>query len=372
MTRKAGPCIAAPADRSGRAGRTVAVIALAVVSGLLAACSSTPPPQPVTPKAAPVTPAAPAPAVTPPPPAASLPAPAQVATVQPAVASATTSATTPAAPAVNAPGLTPSGEPAGGPVPVAAPKATAPPPPLAPDDAQVLLNAALKRAHKEVPPAAPTPAPTAPTVADKARRADSVVVVDNGDSESKEPKSLVEAARAERQRRATSERTAIVINDKTLRQYAKKGQITVAAGPPKVAAAAAPSSVVAVPAHDEQYWRHGALEIRRRWRSAYDRVKELEKSAADWRIRFYAQDDPYVRDGQIKPSWDRALEQLTEAQNQVDISKRQLADFLDQGRHEGALPGWLREGIEEEPPPPPKPIKPGDAIEPPILKDPGR
>jgi hypothetical protein len=280
----------------------------------------------------------------------------------------------PAAAVATAPpaaGLTPSGEPLG----LTTPKLDAPGTAAAPangsigsDDAKVLLNSALSRTKHDAPAAA-----AAPTTTAERKRADDVVIVDAGvDEEAKAPKTLVEAARAERARRANTGQSKIVINDKNIHQYAKKGQITVAAAPkPATAAAAVPGVPAADPSHDEQYWRHGALTIRRRWRSAYDRAKDLEKSAADWRIRFYAQDDPYVRDGQIKPSWDRALEMLKEAQNEVDISQKDLANFLDQGRREGALPGWLREGVEEEPPLPPKPVKPGDAIEPPMMKDPG-
>jgi hypothetical protein len=346
--------------------REAALCALLATAGLVA-CSSTQttPPQRVTPRAA----AGPAGATTPSTPAGptapavdkSAAAPAAQATQQTAAAvppapppAAAASSNTPAA------GLTPSGEPIGLTPPKVDGSPSAPAPVLAPAEAKAVVDAALNRA-KGVPPAAAVP--------DKPKATD-VVVIDNGDETRKEPRNLVEAARAEKARKENTEHAKIVITDKNIHQYAKKGQITVAA-PPKTAATPVTAATTGDPAHDEQYWRHGALEIRRRWRSSYDRAKELEKSAADWRIRFYAQDDPYVRDGQIKPSWDRALEMLKEAQNEVDISQKELSNFLDQGRREGALPGWLREGIEEEPPLPPKPIKPGDAIEPPIAKDPG-
>jgi hypothetical protein len=353
-----------------------AALAVIVASACLVACSSTPapPPQRVTPRAA----AAPLSSGAPNPTTAGAAAPATEKSASAPAASAPAPAARPAGAAAPAaspgPGLTPSGEPIG----LAAPKldgspsASAPTAPgLAPTDAKAVLDAAINRAKGGTTvPTAPAPAAAGATEKSKA---DDVVVIDNGDEARKEPRTLVEAARAEKARKENAEHAKIVITDKNLHQYAKKGQITVAA-PPKTAAGAPPgipAVTTADPTHDEQYWRHGALEIRRRWRSAYDRAKELEKSAADWRIRFYAQDDPYVRDGQIKPSWDRALEMLKEAQNEVDISQKELANFLDQGRREGALPGWLREGIEEEPPPPPKPVKPGDAIEPPIAKDPG-
>ena len=52
-------------------------------------------------------------------------------------------------------------------------------------------------------------------------------------------------------------------------------------------------------------------------------------------------------------------------------AKKQLADFLDQGRAAGALPGWLREGIDLEPKEE-KPVDPTQAIETPIYKDNGQ
>jgi hypothetical protein len=214
--------------------------------------------------------------------------------------------------------------------------------------------------------APPTGAQGKTTLPGKLEHPEHVVVIDDGTSDVEKPKTLVEAAKAEKARRAKTNRSAIVINDKNLHKYAAKGSLTVAT-PKKSAApaAAAPNG------HDEQFWRRGVLEIRLRLRRATDRVKELEQAAGDWRRRFYAQDDPYVRDGQIKPAWDRVLDELRQAKTEIDVSRRELEDFLDQGRREGALPGWLREGIEQEPPPPPKPASKNlEAIEPPILKDP--
>jgi hypothetical protein len=342
----------------------VASLVVVLLAGALG-CSQAPPPQRVSPKQASAPPAQTK--------AAAAPAPATASAASATAPAPSTKAAVAPAPA-GAPGMTPSGEPVSLP-PATDPVAATPPVPAA--DAAAVINAARNRVQKEGAAAAPSPAlapqdpPVSAAAASKPAKNDSVIVLDAGDAPNKESKTLVEAARAERERRAKTDRSAIVITDKNIHQYAKKGQITVAASPKTAQPVAAATAALGDPSHDEQYWRKGALEIRRRWRSSYDQVKELEKSAADWRIRFYAQDDPYVRDGQIKPAWDRALELLRDSQNEVEVAKRQLADFLDRGRREGALPGWLREGIEEEPPLPPKPVKPGDAIEPPMMKDPG-
>ena len=86
-----------------------------------------------------------------------------------------------------------------------------------------------------------------------------------------------------------------------------------------------------------------------RWRDSVDRVEELEGEVAELRRRFYMEDDPFYRDSQIKPAWDRSLDQLTIAKDEVVAAKEDLDELLEEGRRQGALPGWLREGIEFEP-----------------------
>ena len=232
------------------------------------------------------------------------------------------------------------------------------------------------------PPTSPTspatpaaPAATAATAKDP-NRDDAPVVVDPGDDESSSPRTLVQAARAEKERRARAGApAAIVINDKNLHQYAAKGQITVADPKTKKAATAAPAAsaiAAADPAvRDEQHWRGHALEIRLRWRAAADEVKKLEQRSAELRQRFYSENDSYVRDNQVKPEWDRVTDRLQKARTETEAARQELASFLDEGRRAGALPGWLREGEEQEPAVEPVKKKNGmpapQSIEPPVL-----
>jgi hypothetical protein len=208
-------------------------------------------------------------------------------------------------------------------------------------------------------------------------------VVDTPDFDPEAQLTLAEAAKAERDRKAEAIPTRIVINNKTIHRYAKGGQLTVAEPKKKGAPASVPASqapaaaagsqapvATAALVRDEKYWRGRALEIRQRWRKAADRIKELEEDIGLLRRRFYAQDDPYVRDGQIKPAWDRALDELHESRAAVQAAKKELTDFLDEGRIAGALPGWLREGIDLEPKEE-KPVDPTQPIETPIYKDSG-
>ncbi|MDP9119970.1 MAG: hypothetical protein M3O15_01140 [Acidobacteriota bacterium] len=195
-----------------------------------------------------------------------------------------------------------------------------------------------------------------------------MTVVDAGSSDEAAGPGLVEAARAEKARRSTAPHSKMVINNKNLHHYAK-GQVTVAAPKKKPSPGVVAVAGAADPKHDETYWRQRGLEIRLRWRKATEQVRELEQSAADLRRRFYSQDDPYVRDGQIKPEWDRTLDRLREAQVEVDLAQRELTTFMEEGRREGAFPGWLREGAEQEPKPTGKPVGAAQAIEPPVKSD---
>jgi hypothetical protein len=208
------------------------------------------------------------------------------------------------------------------------------------------------------------------------------VVVDAGEEDIlTTPATLVEAAHAEKARRAGAGKSSVVINDKTLPRYAAKGQITVA--DPKAKdkdkkkglspAAAAATTAAATPTRDEQYWRGKALQLRETWRAAADEVKDLEQKSGELRLKFYAEGDTFTRDTQVKPEWDRVLDRLRQARLDVDAAKQDLAKFLEEGRAANALPGWLDEGIENEPEEPKKKetdgAPPVQSIEPPVLND---
>jgi hypothetical protein len=203
-------------------------------------------------------------------------------------------------------------------------------------------------------------------------------VVDAGIDDSNAPKTLVEAARAERERRAQVGTPAtIVITDKNIHQYAAKGQITVADPKEKKKSAAAPSAEVASAEQllrDEKYWRGHVLDIRLRWRAATDEIKRLEQRSTELRQRFYSENDSFVRDNQVKTEWDRVTDRLQKARAEAEAASQELAAFLEEGRRANALPGWLREGEEQEPAPVPvkkKGLPPPQSIDPPVLNDNG-
>lgn len=209
--------------------------------------------------------------------------------------------------------------------------------------------------------------PTSPSDPETPAR-NPVIVVESGEEGEGSSKSLVEAAKAERERKAQSGPPVAVITNKTLPRYAT-GQLTVAE--PKKKEEADQPAPAAPELRNEQYWRQQGLEIRLRWRQAAEEVQRLEQSASDWRRRFYAQDDPYVRDGQVKPEWDRVLDRLEDARAEAEAARQELSRFLEEGRREGALPGWLREGVDQEPGQKPTEPPPGEPVEPTVLDEDG-
>jgi hypothetical protein len=186
-----------------------------------------------------------------------------------------------------------------------------------------------------------------------AKPSPTLIVIDPAESEATRQPSLAEAAARERVRRELDGAPPVlVITNQNLAQHAAGGVLTIAHEPGEESDAEAEAeAVVAQAAADEKLWRERGLEIRKRWREAADRVPELESKVAELRQSFYSTDDPAVRDGQVKPQWDRALADLEQARYLAGQGAQEVAAFLEEGRRAGALPGWLREGAELEPQP---------------------
>ncbi len=178
-------------------------------------------------------------------------------------------------------------------------------------------------------------------------------------------RALVEAARAERERRKGSSEQIAVITDKNLKNWSK-GQLTEMTVGGAVAgsdaapdgtpaqgesesAATGPSAEPGDPETVEQFWRRRILEARTNWHNAAEEILHLQRRITELRTQFYEEDDPYYRDRRIKPQWDRALDRLEEARSAALEFERAVGQILEEGRRAGALPGWLREGRELEP-----------------------
>lgn len=191
---------------------------------------------------------------------------------------------------------------------------------------------------------------------------DTLVIVDPGVSDDDaKPKTLAEAAAAEKNRRAAAGKPVVSLDNKNIAVFGRNQKLTVAEPGPASEETASAAKDGAAATDRESTWRERGLEIRRKWRAAVDRIAELESHSEELKRRFYATDDPYLRDNQIKPEWDRTLADLDRARREAEEAPRELERFLDEGRRAGALPGWLREGVELEPETPTSPSESGAA-----------
>jgi hypothetical protein len=206
------------------------------------------------------------------------------------------------------------------------------------------------------PPQPPPPEGVEEPVASPVRDDDTIVISPGGHQKPVAPR-LGQIAEAERERRATAAPPILVVDDKTLAAHAT-GSLTESKPNAKPPAAAAQGP-------NEGYWRDRVRTLRTEWAAAVDAIQELEERAVQLRTRFYATDDPYVRDAQVKPAWDQTLGNLDAAKRRAAEIEQRLADALEEGRVAGALPGWLRDGIDLEPKarpyePPARRVRPGE------------
>jgi hypothetical protein len=208
-------------------------------------------------------------------------------------------------------------------------------------EARALPPQAVTQQTLEPPPPSELPVPAA--VKDDGK----TIVIDEGGERAAGEISIVEAARAEKLRRQTAGPPIAVINNKNLPEHAT-GTLSTGSVPAKpVDTSSSPDTVAA----REEYWRSKVREARQAWHDAEVEIAGREAEVAEFRKRFYAEDDPFRRDEQIKPAWDHALELLAASKRRSRESGEAVGAILEEGRRAGALPGWLREGFDLEPQP---------------------
>jgi len=93
----------------------------------------------------------------------------------------------------------------------------------------------------------------------------------------------------------------------------------------------------------EEYWRAESGRLRERVAELNEAITRLEADTKRLEADYYAWDDGAYRDRVIKPSWDKAREELATARLAVPVAEKELAELPDRARRAGALPGWLRE-----------------------------
>lgn len=189
------------------------------------------------------------------------------------------------------------------------------------------------------PTPVPTPAPTArPVVVKRATGAPSG--------------SLAEVAARTRLR---TPQGGLTITNENLKALAGDVELTTAAG-----AAPLPAGTPEGPGPSRERAGGGEAAAQRLWQQRYQRARgylrylEQEEDRLSGEVErlkreFYAQDDPFRRDGEIKPAWDEALAKLNETRAQLAQARNLPDEVIQAALREGALPGWFR-GLPEPAP----------------------
>jgi len=184
-------------------------------------------------------------------------------------------------------------------------------------------------------------------------RSSTVKIIDPGGDDAG-PLTLLEASQLAKARKKEMGEPIAEITDENLHEFAEGGSVIIIEGKPAAPPPAADpepslSDHTADLRQDEAYWRNGALELRMGWRRTVDQINDLELESAALRQQFYAEEDLYIRDSQIKPAWDRVLDRLDSLRERAERYEQELNAFLEEGRRAGVRQGWLNEGWELEP-----------------------
>ncbi|HEY6065221.1 MAG TPA: hypothetical protein VIY96_03640 [Thermoanaerobaculia bacterium] len=153
--------------------------------------------------------------------------------------------------------------------------------------------------------------------------------------------------------RRSVERKKVRITNESLVTAPDKGKVSTSEVRPPPTPAVRPTARRSRPAASdesdaregagEEYWRSEARRLRERVATIRDEIARLESDAKRLEADFYAWDDGAYRDRVIKPSWDKAREELATARRELPEAEKELADLPDRARKAGAQPGWLRE-----------------------------
>jgi len=167
---------------------------------------------------------------------------------------------------------------------------------------------------------------------------------------------VVHAAHETRDGAAPPDAGTVTINNKSLVKNTSKGKVSSSkavvptgktAPTPfpttEVAPAVVPVADAASLAGGEAHWKETAAKARKRVADDKSRVAELEAATKKLENDFYAWDDGQYRDRVIKPAWDHAKSELTDAKNELADAEKDLGDLPEKARVAGAMPGWIRE-----------------------------
>jgi hypothetical protein len=164
---------------------------------------------------------------------------------------------------------------------------------------------------------------------------------------------------------ATSKDGGIVISNQNISSYAGKGRITeVTKNAPQAQGRVLSEGSAAGGAADGQSAETAANQERKQyWQSTYqhqlDLVASIQKQIEFldneipglWRD-FYSWDDPFYRDGVIKPQLDEAMANRQKLEVDLQEAHARLEEIQADARRDGAEPGWFR-GFDMPPTPRP-------------------
>jgi hypothetical protein len=93
---------------------------------------------------------------------------------------------------------------------------------------------------------------------------------------------------------------------------------------------------------NKEDWRKIMENARNQEALSQQLVQDLQTRVNQLSNDFYSRDDPAVRDGVIKPAWDKALADLAAAKLRAEEARKRIGDLEEEARKSGAFPGWLR------------------------------
>jgi hypothetical protein len=164
---------------------------------------------------------------------------------------------------------------------------------------------------------------------------------------------------------AASKSGGIVISNQNLGTYAGKGRITevtkqnqspqgrvLSEGPTAGGATEGQNADTAAAQERKQYWQATYQHQLDLIASIQKQIEFLDNEIPGLWRDFYSWDDPFYRDGVIKPQLDEAM--ANRQQMEVDLREAQarLDEIEAEARRDGAEPGWFR-GFDMPPTPRP-------------------
>jgi hypothetical protein len=191
------------------------------------------------------------------------------------------------------------------------------------------MNPVLLLILAVAPPPAPTPTPT-PRV--------NILLSKEADQAAAPTGSLADVAK--RIKLKLPEGQSRVINNDSVRQLSQGVELTT--GKATGGAAPAPAAGVAGESPKKAMWQQRYREAVTRVSFLEAEITRLEGECGRLERDFYAHDDPAQRDGVIKPAWDKAVNDLHQAQADLAEARNKPEEVKEAARRDGALPGWFR------------------------------